>query len=313
MDAKKLDRIRRLIEMASRTGGTEDDERERQVAQAQAEALMTKYSVEEWQLAQEGGPNAKAAKPETRDKIFICATGHPCRISLASLAFNLGRHLNVAVHTNYLDSDKNYFGIDVTATAVGYPEDLSMWETIFTVLHLQLLSKIDPKIDISKTFDENVYTLHSAGIKWKDIAQRINAAATPAGWYVKWTENGDGGRLKRAARRHAELIGVPYVPKANPTAYQRSFTQAFVSTVLRRFREARENDKTSGAELVLRDKFASVKETQNELYPDLRPVIDKSNIRHSEDGWANGTEAGKNADLNLASKFGAKEKGELAK
>lgn len=309
MDVKKLDRIRRLIALAS--DDSNPNEHERNSAQAQAEALMMKYSVEEWQLAQEGGPNAKAAKPETRSGIFICATGHPCRISLASLACSLGRHLNVAVHSTYLDVEQNFSGIDVTVTAVGYPEDLSMWETIFTVLHLQLLSKIDPKVDTSKSFDENVYDLHSAGIKWAEIAQRINAAVAPSGWYVNWTSNGDGGRLKRAARRHAELIGVPYVVKANPTAYQRSFTQAFVSTVLRRFREARENDKTSGAELVLRDKFASVKEAQNELYPDLRPVLDKSKTRHSEEGWANGTQAGKNADLNLASKFGAKEKGVL--
>lgn len=311
MESKKLDRIRRLIDMASREAKTPEEENERKVAQAQAEALMLKYSVEEWQLAQSGGREASALKPETFPNVFICVTGHPCRMAMADLAIGLGRHLNVAMHFNSLAFDKKFLDLDVTATAVGYPEDLRMWEMIFTMLHMQLLSKIDPKVDSTLTFDENVYNLHAAGLKWKVIADKINAAETPAGWYVNWTANGDGGRLKRAARRHAEKINAEYVSKANPTAYQRTFTSAYVATVLRRFREARANDKTSGTELVLRDKFASVKEAQAELFPDLSPVVDKSRTSFSAKGWENGTVAGEQADLNLAPRATASSQGAL--
>jgi hypothetical protein len=312
VDARKLERIRRLIAIASREVKTEEEERERAIAQSQAEALMLKYSIEEWQVSQAGGRGAAALKPEVKDGIFICAIGHPCQMSLANLAVSLGRHLNVAVHFSGLGLTGKHPGWDVTATAIGYPEDLSMWEMIFTMLHLQLISKIEPKVDISKSFDENVYIMHAAGVKWQEIARRINLAEVPAEWRVNWTANGDGGRLKRASRRWAAANGLEYVVKASPAAYQRSFTESYVYTVLRRFREARANDKTSGAELVLRDKFAAVQSAQAELFPNLAPVADKSKMKPNSDGWLSGALAGEQADLNLSPRSSSSNKTALS-
>lgn len=299
-DNKKLDRIRRLIQMASDEGGNPE---ERKIAQAQAEKLMIKYSVEEWEIAQAGGRQAAAAKPERKDGIFICGPGHPCAFALAQLAIGLGKHMNVSLVFNYLGIKSKTLKLDVTATAIGYPEDLRMWEMIFTMLHLQLMGKIDPKVDTTKDFDENVYTLHAAGLKWPEIAQRINSAVTPAGWFINWTKNGDGGRMKRAARRHAAKIGEEYISKASPTAYQRSFTDSFVATVLRRFAEAKAKESTSGTALVLRKKFDSVLEFQAEIFPELTHAKDPFSGKTSTEGWVNGAKAGREADLSINPKM----------
>lgn len=312
--ASKLDRIRKLIAKAQGT----DHAEEADAFQRAAEKLMLKYSVEEWEVMQAGGPDAKAAKPEMKDKIFICPTGHHCAHALATLAAGLGRHLNVAVSFSYLGVAKHIPGFDILATAIGYPEDLRMWETIFTVLHLQMLGQIDPNADIEETFDANVHALHKAGVKWVEIARRMNEARESALirfpgreiWAeVKWP---DGGRLKRSARKEATRVGEEYVIVSSPKGYQRSFAEAFRNTVLRRFAEARAKESTSGTTLVLRNKFAAVQEYQNEVIPGLKETVDKSKTKFNADGYKNGRKAGEEADLNLDSRFGAEKQGELA-
>ena len=312
MENKKLDRIRRLIEMASREAKTPEEETERANAQQQAERLMQKYSVEEWQIAQAGGRDAKPVKPETRNKVFISRSGHPCRHALSDLANGLGHHLNVSTVYTGLSLKFHLKSFDVTATAIGYPEDLYMWEMIFTMLHLQLLGKIEPQVDPSKSFDENVYNLHAAGIKWAEIARRINDVAESANWKpVNWTDQGDGGRLKRASRRWAAANGLQYVTKANPTAYQHSFANAYVATVLRRVRAARRTEKTSGNELVLRDKFKSVLEFRDEMFPELSATLDEAKFKDDPNGWLNGALAGEQADLNITPQASSSNQGAL--
>lgn len=306
----KLERIRNLIAKAQGT----DNEHEAATFQEAAERLMLKYSVEEWQLSQTR--NASASKPVTKDKIFVCPTGHHCEMSLAQLALQLGRHLNVSVIFNHLGLKHNLPGLDVTATAIGFPEDLRMWESIFTILHLQLLGQIDPKVNPKDTFDSNVFRLHAAGIKWPEIARRMNAAAEQAAilttatlWEtVKWP---DGGRLKRAARREALSLGEEYVAITSPKGYQRTFASSFVTTVMARFRKARETESNAGTALVLRDKFQVVADLQAELYPDLVSIKDRSNTKFSYDGWRSGHEAGTKADISIDPKFGAEKQGAL--
>lgn len=302
----KLERVRKLIAIASDENG---NSAEREIAQRQAERLMVKYSIEEWELAKAGGREAGNLKPERKTGIVLCKVGHPCAFPLAHLAMGLASHMNVSLVFSGLDIKAKNLNWDVTITAMGYPEDLRVWEMIFTLVQLQLTGKIDPKVDPTKTFDENVYTLHAAGIKWLEISHRVNQAATAAGWKpVKWTEHGDGGRLKRASRRHAALIGEEYVSKSDPAAYQRSFASAFANTVLNRFAAARTKESTTGTALVLRDKMTAVMEYRDELYPELGTADDPyGNRKLSAEGWQNGTKAGREADLSLDPKMGATE------
>ena len=305
LDPRKMERIRRLIEMASRQTKTDDEERERAAAQVQAERLMAKYAVEEWQLAQMREAGSAKPVPEIRRGIYICSVSNHCSFAIAQMASGIGRHLNVHVTFSGLGIKPKAASTwakdwNVTATVVGFPNDIHMWEMVFTVLQLQMSAQIDPKADPNETFDANVYRLHSAGVRWEEIARRMNDAG--GDWEpVKWP---DGGRLKRASRREASRLGEDYVVKANPRGYQRSFAEAFMLTVLRRFREASKSERTNGTEVALRDKFQAVTDFFEEKFKDVKPVNDPRKTRTDMNGWASGLKAGEQADLNVSPRVG---------
>src|SRR3546814_3077582 len=116
---------------------------------------------------------------------------------------------------------------------VGFPSNMDLVEIVYTSLRMQALQKIDPRPNKDLEFDENVYILHEAGLKWLNIAMYMDQAYHEAKdlgivldskWpLVGWDEKRkDGGKLITACKRWCKLTNEPYRPGSSPTTFHRS-------------------------------------------------------------------------------------------
>jgi hypothetical protein len=236
-----------------------------------AEQLMQKYTIDAAMLSEAkrlaGG---KAEEPEQRVITFM-----PAGDKLGNQWYNL--IIGVAKHY-----DCDFFGwTSGSGYLVGFPSNLDLVEMVYTSLRMQALTKLDPKPNKEFSFDENVYILHEAGIKWQRIGFLMNQAwheakelgtVLDSNWEeVPWDEKRkDGGRLIRACKRWCKDTGEEYRAVSSPVTFQRSYAQGFLNEVRDRFarlRKYREDQikSTSGAELVLFDRNAATKRMMDEL------------------------------------------------
>lgn len=269
-----------------------------------AEALMQKYAIDAAMLANEieqaGG---KREEPNKRDIFFM-----PNKDPLGNQWYNL----YIAVAEHY---DCKFLGWDSgTGFLVGFPSNMDLVEMMYTSLRLQALTKVDPKPDKHLTFDENVYLLHEAGLKWRNIAMLMDQAyneARDAGivlspeWEpVGWDEKKkDGGKLIKACKRWCKEIGEPYKAVQSPVTFQRSYAQGFLHEVRRRLEELRRHRdeqvaSTSGAELVLFDRSKAVQDMMDDLMKMLGMKKGKSyRQRLVGDAYYRGLDDGRTADI----------------
>lgn len=271
-DNPKLATIQGLLNKAEST----DSPSEREALLERAEKLMQKYSIDAAMLANAkklaGGP---VETPEKRPFEFMAAND-----KLGNQWYNL--IIGVAKHY-----DCDFFGwTSGNGWLVGFPSNLDLVEMVYTSLRLQALAKLDPSPVRELAYDENVYILHEAGVKWQSIAHLMNKTyheATELGlplgpgweitpWEVDSSGKGkkDGGRLIRACKRWCKDIGEPYRAVSSPVTFQRSYAQGFLNEVRDRFARLRKyRDEqvasTSGAELVLFDRNAATQRMMDEL------------------------------------------------
>lgn len=236
-----------------------------------AEQLMQKYAVDEAMLsAARQLAGGVVEEPEQRIITFM-----PANDKLGNQWYNL----IIAVAKHY---DCEFFGwTSGSGYLVGFPSNMDIVQMVYTSLRMQALSKLDPKPNKDLSFDENVFILHEAGIKWQRIGFLMNQAyheATELGqvidrnWeVVPWDEKKkDGGRLIRACKRWCKEANQPYRAVSSPVTFQRSYAQGFLNEVRDRFamlRKYREEQirSTNGAELVLFDRNKLVQDAMDAL------------------------------------------------
>lgn len=236
-----------------------------------AEQLMQKYAVDEAMLsAARQLAGGIVEEPDQRIVTFM-----PANDKLGNQWYNL----IIAVAKHY---DCEFFGwTSGTGYLVGFPSNMDLVQMVYTSLRMQALSKLDPKPNKDLLFDENVFILHEAGIKWQRIGFLMNQAyheATELGtvidrnWeVVPWDEKKkDGGRLIRACKRWCKETDQPYRAVSSPVTFQRSYAQGFLNEVRDRFarlRKYREDQirSTNGAELVLFDRNKLVQDAMDAL------------------------------------------------
>lgn len=268
----KLATIQALLDKASQT----DYPSEREALLEKAEQLMQKYAIDAAMLAEAkriaGGLQEQ---PEKRMTTFM-----PAGDKLGNQWYNL----IIAVAEHY---DCQFFGwTSGNGWLVGFPSNMDLVEMVYTSLRMQALTKLDPNPVRDFSYDENVYILHEAGVKWQTIAHLMNKAYYEAtelglplgpGWEVTpWEVDSegkgkkDGGRLIRACKRWCKEVGETYRAVSSPVTFQRSYAQGFLNEVRFRFATLRKYKQdqiksTSGAELVLFDRNKLVKDAMDEL------------------------------------------------
>jgi len=168
------------------------------------------------------------------------------------------------------------------AVCFGAEEDVAWLDMLYSMIRLQFLSKIDPKWDPAKSFDENVYNLKVAGNKWADIdaesrrnggpdnrlvEKHVFAEGGYIGWYWEsqidkgnawWSDDEDNtllvasdtklsGKLITAYKRWARMVGdTAPVTTQSHRAYKNSYAEAFTSRMAIRFLDMKRDAEETG-------------------------------------------------------------------
>lgn len=265
---------------------------------AKADALMAKYQIDAAVLAEAQKGKAKPVEMPERVRFQFGRDKDPIGNQLYNLCIAVAEHYGCNFH-GWTNGWGNFIGL---------PSDIKFAQMVYTSLRLQLMRKIEPQPNLDRSFDENVYILHEAGINWERSCSMLNAARAEGikangyePWpYVEWHEKKkDGGRLIRACKRWCKEIGDTYRAVQTPVTFQRSYALGYSNEVrirfveLRRYRDAQVGS-TTGAELALRDKKSLVDDAFDKYKEDLgikeskggyhQRIIGESYYRGQSDG-----------------------------
>lgn len=181
--------------------------------------------------------------------------GHMYRTIMEYIA----RHTGVRLHV------KTLADWGQSATVVGYEGDVRYTELLWTSAYLMFATRIDPTWDASKSEVDNIFFMRQAGIERRRIAD------------MAWG-NGDDSTARakvqriykqEAARRNEDVLaaGLGF----NTKQYRESYAQAFVLTLNRRLREARDAADSVHGQMVFAGRSARVDEAFYTKFPTLRP------------------------------------------
>lgn len=326
---KVLQTVRALIAKAEGTDNSEEADAYR----AKADQFMVQYAIDEAAL-DATRPAEKRTKPEIL-MFTMCPSSHPMERYLSDLVQYLGEHCRCKVVFYGLYSK---YG-NTSVRAFGFPSDLKYLELLYTTVQLQMSGEIEPKPNTAKSFDENVYVLHEAGVKWQRIAYLMNNAycagnmiagrmlGTVRPEAAHWRESvraskdygmedtlvpwPDGARLKTAYRRWCKEIGDTPRAIPQPIVYQRNFASGYVMRIATRLWDMRQKNAGVGTSLALREE--EVTNLFNETFADQELKESKAPFKERYDWEAQsaGREAANRADLG-GTKVANQSKPELA-
>lgn len=284
MDQNKvLARVRLLLERAHHPSTPET---ETKACEEKANKLMVEYAIEQADL-DAVRPAANRAKPETLT-VVMCGRGSPFVDQLYALSgalLDFCRVRGVYTGLQYVKYQ------DVRMTVIGYPADLRYFEMLYTSLLLHMLSNLEPKPDPNKTFDENVYILHEAGVSYR---KQVHALFPDIPKWDDATIKRMGGRCKSAYRRWCKKLGEEPRAIAAPITYQRNFAIGYVHRISVRLWEMQMKQPTSTG-LVLRSD--AIDALHNEMFPKLGKAKRPKQIRWDAGARLAGTTAANAADL----------------
>jgi Protein of unknown function (DUF2786) len=287
---KMLEKVRAILALA-------DDEQTRNPEaadnyRAKADAMMTAYAIEQWQVDQVRGADTERPKPEIRHFNFDWWYDNKRASELWWLFNDTARHCRCVVALRGHGSSGSYRAMPV----IGLPSDLDYLDLMFTHLMIQMGKKLTPQVDPAAEPGQNVYEMRMAGMGWKEITRRMWVAGQAkllrgkaargrwdyqAGEYEEITLDTPFDRLPEAYwtgvknnlanlnRAYVKAHGLPrnYV---NPEVYQRSYADGFVNEINKRFREMDRSQAAtggSGMELAIRDIRAQAMDLYAEMWP----------------------------------------------
>jgi len=291
MSEKILDRIAKLLEQGNHpnTGAAE-----REAFFAKANALMLQHRIDEGMIA---ARRASMGASIAREPVEATMEWLKPDAEYADVLYT-----KVAGPLATLSSIQMIWIKGSYATQLqlfGYPDDIEYFRMLWTSAFLTFSTKLYPKYDKARSFDENMYAMATAGMKWKSIWQEANAAGAVSP-DVPWT---NCGRMKAGFRRECKKLGEDIRSHTQSHgAYRESYVVAFaweirmrVADLLKRAEE--QTRATTGAELVLRSDFDKVQDLYGRYAGDAVPVKFKRRYGNEVNGERSGRAAGREADL----------------
>ncbi len=286
--AKKLETIRALLAKADGTDFPEEAEAFR----SKADALMTAYAIEQWQLDALEDADRASKLPVSRDVNINWWMTSPLKDQLWSLLLSVARHCRISVVPHAVQWHGNKPAVPV----VGLESDLDYFDMLFSSLYLQLGKQLEPTYSDILTLEENVAVFKEAGLKWQRIAQLIGRPDyVQADGKVK-----DGGAMVRLYKKWCTDNDMTPV-KANPAMYQRSFAGGYVTGVRTQLeKQEQEQGQSKGSmALVIRDIRDTIDAAAEEMYGKDKSVRRYRRDTRKQDyaARAAGTKAGEKADV----------------
>lgn len=224
---------------------------------AHAEALMTKYRIEEHQLSETQqvalGPVWRTMQLTRMHSAF---SNH-----YYTLAVYCVQHLDVRMtYTVEAIDGESWYVLEM----VGYESDLQFAMMLITDFMLAFSKKLEPKYDPALSDQENAYWMRKAGMEGKRIANAIFGKCA----------KGDPPKVRAMFKREAEARGEDpkeMLGQGNQMAlYRRSYADGFVTKVYDRLWRMR-NSNDSASALVLKSRKDEVDEAYWTKYPSRRP------------------------------------------
>lgn len=285
-EEKILDRVAKLLAIAEHPN---TGEHEAEIALSQANRLIAKHAIEEAVLRQAQTIGQRRALAR---KVI--------KVNAGEFSSYLTTILVNAAEANRLSAARTYGSVEV----FGADEDISWVETLFSMIQLQFLLKINPKWDDAKPVDENIYNFKVAGNKWAEINAVLVAHGGESmentktfdryNWRTGLMESVTEGtgyyhKMFGAYKRYAKKIGdTTPVATQNKEAFRLSYADAFRSTMVERFErmadEAQEEmDTIPGAAMVMVSQKAESDRMMWDAFPFMDPEeIAKRNAAYQE-------------------------------
>lgn len=283
MSDKILARVRLLLDRAEHPN---TPEAEAELCFQRANILMTKHAIDEAMLR---STQTKAERQSPTRSDIKLGEGR-----LADFWPALRTILGGCADANRVRAVISY-GATPNCALFGFAEDVAWVEMLYTSIYFSFISQVNPKWDLKKGYDENVYNFKVAGYKWEDVnriamehgeddgrniveEERYNF--TEHRYEVVQVRGKKFGALFRAYKRHAKKIGDDnVVATTNFDEYRRQFADAFSTRIMQRFytmqSESEKVTKEMGAELVLVDRMEDIDEMMFGAFPHLRPPTEE--------------------------------------
>lgn len=210
-EEKILDRVQKLLNIAEHPNTPAP---EAEVALEQANRLITKHAIDEAMFRMTQTTEERRA-PEKRT--IVLAQGGTGRYihALRTILQKMAKTYRCTLAMDAYDSKADVYGA---------AEDVAWVEMLYTSVYFQLLSKINPKWDTSKGYDENVYNFKVAGFKWSEIdaKARENGEADARVWEASrklkrmedgtfssyWTEQIEKGEAKLVSELEDNWVAI---------------------------------------------------------------------------------------------------------
>lgn len=279
-----------------------------------AEIIMRKYRIEEEELRQTKIASGTAAKPVVMN--FPFAESHSKYVTQYYwLMLQAMNHVGVKgdYHWDYVvDEETGRRTHSCVMTMVGFDSDVQVAQLLYTNMRLTFAEKLEPKVDRSLSDADNVYRLRSAGLERPRIGEIM-------GWGSQAAQKVTKVYIQACKERGEDpkVVG----KRLNAKTYRESYADGFVAEIRARLRRMRATAAESTA-LVLAGRNEAVEEAFYEQFPHLRPkpaVAGSTTCAKcrkaasgycrdhkpraykprpfSQQGWAAGSEAARDADL----------------
>lgn len=256
-----LRKVQKLVDKAWST----QFEHEKEALLAKADALMLKYSLDQFALldpARATQAPIKGQDPEMRDIRYfgdelrtydeqIMSTAH-------TIFYNLASHCGCKV---------GYFGW-YNSKVVGYPADLDFLEMLFLSLKLDLLRRVDPQIVKEITWELNLVALKQAGRKWTVIHDMLQKHPNYKYSDQAWSHS-IGVAFTGVYKKWRDANPDEPHNVANPTMWRRDFMEGYAIGIVRRLRDMRAASIQENKNLpaLISSKTKSLDDLFNELWP----------------------------------------------
>jgi hypothetical protein len=274
--AKLDDMLRKVQALLAKADHPNTPAPEADTARNMAEALMTKYKLDETQIG-EGGKAFVVGQVPTWRTFPICNMNSEFRSTYRQLASSVIHHVGIkAVYKTEQTFDENGFSVYTNvAECVGYESDLRMAELLFTSVLMAFQRRLEPKYDPTITDQENAYNMRSAGMEGIRIAEAIYKVRLRAASLTSAEKNmcrKVRAMFKAEAQRRGEdpriLLGIGN----NVKKFREDFASGFETELWSRLYNMRASRGESEVGLVLASREAAITEAYYEKYPQFRPV-----------------------------------------
>lgn len=273
-----LRKVRALLAKADDTPFTAEADTFRQ----KADELMMIYAIQDFELSAED----KRRETPTSRIIVVAAENSPISSQLINLASAVSKHCRAKI---VFLTDRHISKGSVKASVIGFPSDLDYFELLFTSLHLQLASTLEPKRDPTRTKGQNVKIMKESGMKWERIAQLCDIPFP-------------GPQAIGIYKKECRAQGTTPL-KTAPITYVRNFTTGFVTEVTDRLYMMRKTTEQNTAGLndnlpvLWKTRQDEINEETRRLYPHLSTMKTTAAGKYDPQARGAGKASGSKADL----------------